>query len=60
MTTSPKWSQTIPCTAGANWAEWMTPGFEINTTAGTLALTYEMSNGTVSGVNVVPELVISE
>jgi len=60
MTTAPKWSQTIPCTAGANWAEWMTPGFEINTTAGTLALTYEMSNGTVSGVNVVPELVISE
>ena len=60
MTTAPKWSQTIPCTAGANWAEWMTPGFEINTAAGTLALTYQMSNGTVSGVNVVPELVISE
>jgi hypothetical protein len=38
----------------------MTPGFEINTTAGTLALTYQMSNGTVSGVNVYPELVISE
>jgi hypothetical protein len=60
MTTAPKWSQTIPLTAGANWAEWMTPGFEINTTAGTLALTYQMSNGTVSGVNVYPELVISE
>ena len=60
MTTAPKWSQTIPCTAGANWAEWMTPGFEINTTNGTLALTYQMSNGTVSGVNVYPELVISE
>jgi len=59
-TTSSLWSQTIPCTAGANWGEWMTPGFEINTTAGTLAFTYQMNNGTVSGVNVVPELVISE
>jgi hypothetical protein len=61
MTTAPKWSQTIPCTAGANWAEWMTPGFEINQApSGTLAFTYEMSNGTVSGVNAIPELVISE
>lgn len=60
MTSAPKWSQTLPCTAGANWGEWMTPGFEINTTNATLALTYQMSNGTVSGVNVVPELVISE
>jgi hypothetical protein len=60
MTTAPQWSQTIPCTAGANWAEWMTPGFEINTTVATLALTYQLNNGTVSGVNVIPELVISE
>jgi hypothetical protein len=61
MTTAPLWSQTIPCTAGANWAEWMTPGFELNQApSGTLAFTYQMSNGTVSGVNVVPELVISE
>ena len=22
------WEQTIPCTAGANWGEWFTPGFE--------------------------------
>jgi hypothetical protein len=61
QTTAPLWSQTIPCTAGANWAEWMTPGFELNQApSGTLAFTYQMSNGTVSGVNVVPELVISE
>ena len=60
MTTAPAWSQTLPLTAGANWGEWFTPGFEINVTAGTLALTYEMGNGTVSGVQVVPELVISE
>lgn len=24
------WSEPIPFTAGANWAEWKTPGFEIN------------------------------
>lgn len=24
------WSQNIPFTAGANWGEWYTPGFEIN------------------------------
>ena len=24
------WEQTIPCTAGANWGEWFTPGFELN------------------------------
>lgn len=60
MTTAPLWSQTLPATAGANWGEWFTPGFEINQTNGTLALTMEMSNGTLSGVNVVPELVISE
>jgi hypothetical protein len=57
------WSQTIPCTAGANWAEWFTPGFEINVGPGqgTLAVTYELgAAGTTSAVGLVPELVISE
>src|SRR5271163_1061688 len=56
MTTSPSWAQTLPLTAGANWGEWFPPGFEINmgggNAAATLALTYEISNGTVAGVNV--------
>ena len=60
MTTAAAWEQTIPCTAGANWGEWFTPGFELNVANATIALTYTMSNGTVSGVNVVPQLVISE
>ena len=30
------WSQEIPFTAGANWGEWFTPGFEINIAASTL------------------------
>ena len=56
------WSQTTPCTAGANWGEWFTPGFELNVPASaTLALTYELgAAGTTSIVNLVPELVISE
>jgi hypothetical protein len=55
------WSQTTPCTAGANWGEWMTPGFEINVTNSTMAITYELgAAGTTSVVNLLPELVISE
>lgn len=57
------WEQTIPCTAGANWGEWFTPGFEINTGPGqgTLAVTYEYgAAGTSSAVNLVAGLVISE
>mgnify|MGYP003352250693 CR=1 FL=1 len=55
------WSQTTPLTAGANWGEWFTPGFELNVSAGTVAITYQIgSGGSPSGVNLVPELVISE
>jgi hypothetical protein len=60
------WEQTIPCTAGANWGEWFTPGFEINASpngqgAGTIALTYEYgAAGTSSAVNLIAGLVISE
>ena len=55
------WSQTTPCTAGANWGEWFTPGFELNETNGTIAVTYEIgAAGTTSAVNLIPELVISE
>jgi hypothetical protein len=58
------WEQTIPCTAGANWGEWFTPGFEINVgpgVGGTLALTYEYgAAGTSVAVNAMAGLVISE
>jgi hypothetical protein len=58
------WEQTIPCTAGANWGEWFTPGFEINlgaAGAGSLALTYTYgAAGTSSAVNLMAGLVISE
>jgi hypothetical protein len=58
------WSQTTPLTAGANWGEWYTPGFELNASpqaTGTLALTYELgSAGSISAVGFSPEVVISE
>jgi hypothetical protein len=55
------WSQTTPATAGANWGEWFTPGFELNVTNATVAVTYELgSAGTTLNVNLIPELVISE
>jgi len=63
MTTAPVWTQTTPATAGANWGEWFTPGFEINVGPGqgTLALTYVLgAAGTTSNVNLNCELVISE
>jgi hypothetical protein len=62
-TAAPVWEQTIPCTAGANWGEWFTPGFEINAGPGqaTLALTYEYgAAGTSVAVNLFTGLVISE
>jgi len=55
------WSQTLPATAGANWGEWFTPGFELNNSIGTVAITYMLgSAGTTLNVGLVPELVISE
>ena len=58
------WSQTTPLTAGANWGEWFTPGFEINVgpqASATIAVTYELgSAGSISAVGLQPELVISE
>ena len=64
MNTGPLWEQTIPCTAGANWGEWFTPGFEINVGAGvggTIAVTYMYgAAGTSSAVNLMAGLVISE
>jgi hypothetical protein len=39
------WSQELPFTAGSNWGEWFTPGFEINVPASTqVALYIQASN----------------
>lgn len=34
------WSQTLPFTAGANWGEWFTPGFELNVPVSTIIAMY--------------------
>ena len=58
------WEQTTPQTAGANWGEWFTPGFELNVGAGPgtlIAVTYELgSAGTTSAVGLMPGIVFSE
>jgi hypothetical protein len=44
------WSQELPFTAGSNWGEWFTPGFEINVPASTQVALYiqPSSAGTVT------------
>jgi hypothetical protein len=57
------WEQTLPLTAGANWGEWFTPGFEINANPAqaTLLLTYEAGANSIStAANVGFGLVVSE
>jgi len=62
--TAELWAQSVPFTAGSNWGEWFTPGFELNVGNGPgtlVAVTYELgAAGTTSAVNLMPELVISE
>ena len=57
------WEQTLPLTAGANWGEWFTPGFEINAypALATLLFTYEAGANSIStAANVGVNLSISE
>ena len=44
------WSQELPFTAGSNWGEWFTPGFEINIPVSTKFAIYitESSAGTAT------------
>jgi hypothetical protein len=34
------WSQEVPFTAGANWGEWVTPGFEMNVAVSSVVALY--------------------
>jgi len=57
------WEQTLPLTAGANWGEWFTPGFELNASPGqgTIIFTYEAGANSIStAANVGFNLSISE
>ena len=60
------WGQSIPFTAGANWAEWVTPGAEwrIGPTSTTAAAAYlalfVTVSSTSSNTSIVAEIVFSE
>jgi len=54
------WSQELPFTAGANWGEWFTPGFEINVPASTQVALYIQSSSAGSGTTFSGEIEYSE
>lgn len=54
------WSQELPFTAGANWAEWFTPGFEINVPASTQVALYIQCSSAGTGTAFSGEIEYSE
>jgi len=54
------WSQTLPFTAGANWAEWFTPGFEINVPVSTQVAIYITASSAGTGTSFSGEIEYSE
>lgn len=54
------WSQEIPFTAGANWGEWFTPGFEINVPASTQVALYVQCSSAGTGTTFSGEIEYSE
>jgi hypothetical protein len=60
------WGQSIPLTAGANWAEWVTPGAEWrigpSSSAGAAAYValFVQASSTGSNIDLVAEIVFSE
>ncbi len=54
------WSQDIPFTAGANWGEWFTPGFEINIPAVGEFAVYITPSGAGTGTTFSAEIEFTE
>jgi hypothetical protein len=54
------WSQNVPFTAGANWAEWYTPGFEINIPVSTLFAIYIIESSAGTGTTFAGEIEFTE
>ena len=54
------WSQEIPFTAGANWGEWFTPGFEINVPASTQVALYIQASSAGTATTFSGEIEYSE
>lgn len=54
------WSQEIPFTAGANWGEWYTPGFEINVHASSTFALYITESSAGTGTTFTGEIEFTE
>lgn len=54
------WSQEIPFTAGANWGEWFTPGFEVNIPAPSLFAVYITESSAGTGTTFTAEIEFTE
>lgn len=54
------WSQEIPFTAGANWGEWYTPGFEINVAASSNVVLYITQSSAGTGTTFGGEIEYTE
>jgi hypothetical protein len=54
------WSQNLPFTAGANWGEWYTPGFEINIPVSTKFALYIQSSSAGTATTFAGEIEFSE
>src|SRR5215472_7475444 len=54
------WSQELPFTAGANWGEWFTPGFEINVPASTQVALYIQASSAGTATTFSGEIEYSE
>jgi hypothetical protein len=54
------WSQEIPFTAGANWGEWFTPGFEINVPASSQVALYIQASSAGTATTFSGEIEYSE
>jgi hypothetical protein len=54
------WSQDLPFTAGSNWGEWFTPGFEINIPVSTKFAVYVICSAGGTGTTFSAELEFTE
>lgn len=54
------WAQNLPFTAGANWGEWFTPGFEINIPVSTKFALYITESSAGTGTTFAGEIEFSE
>jgi hypothetical protein len=54
------WEQQIPLTAGANWAEWVTPGSEWTVPNAATVCLYVTASSAPTSVSAVAQIVFSE